>query len=643
MCVLAVWMIVSFLAVDDLFARAGGGGGYGGGGGGGGGGSGGGGSGGNGGGYLIYLLIRLVIHYPVIGIPTVIVVGIAFYYTSQQTSNQYRSRVIRRANPVLNRIRAQEGLQDLHTQDSHFEEQHFIDRTTIAFKKIQDAWSAQNLEAVRPFISDGIYERFLLQFAEQRDEGYRNIIEAVTVEAAEVAEAIVDEQFQWLTIRIRASAVDYRVDVATNKEIRGSRNPEQFTEFWTFLRRNHVQTNLNQAGLIEGDCPNCGAAIEAASSAHCASCGSLLRSGKHDWVLCEITQPSEWDSAQPEAAPGLLEYRAKHDATFNTQHLEDRASVIFWRKAMADRLGKIAPLEKMASDKLCDKYSKSLAPRPDGRRHYYGDCAVGAVILRGVIGEGELHRALVEIRWSGKKTLRQPDGRATDAGDSVMYRSMFVLARRRGVKSVIDEVLSSSHCPNCGAPEEQIAAHACEFCGTVLNDGRHDWVFVAVHHVSSPEAQSLLGKARTWAGVLPSSTNGHAHSHMPASGPLLAWLIKTTLADNEVDAKEREMLHQVGARQNLSPQSVDEMILTARDGQLETIEPRDRTEALDWLNHMADLSLADGKITRGELALLEQAGSQMEMGRYDLTQLVKRRRAALYRSSRMALRKQKKA
>ena len=253
--------------------------------------------------------------------------------------------------------------------------------------------------------------------------------------------------------------------------------------------------------MIEGDCPNCGAAIELAASEKCGSCDSLLRSGQHDWVLCEITQACEWDSAQPEGAPGLVEYRRTHDPGFNAQQLEDRASVIFWRKAMADRLGNIDPLAKMASDKFCELYRQCLATRGDGRRHYYGDCAVGAVIVRGVIGEGKLHHALVEVRWSGRRMLRQPDGRGVDAGDSVVYRSMFVLVRRNGVQTNVDDVVSSSHCPSCGAPEERLAAHACEFCGTVLNNGRHDWVLVAIHHMNSNDAQGLLARARAWTGV----------------------------------------------------------------------------------------------------------------------------------------------
>ena len=111
-------------------------------------------------------------------------------------------------------------------------------------------------------------------------------------------------------------------------------------------------------------------------------------------------------------------------------------------------------------------------------------------------------------------------------------------------------------------------------------------------------------------------------------------MIKTAIADEEVDAKERALLHDVGTRRKIPSQTVDAMISAAADGKLETIEPRNREEAQDWITHMTDLTLVDGKITRGELALLEQAGSHLGMGRYDLTQLVKKRKAELYRASR---------
>ena len=61
--------------------------------------------------------------------------------------------------------------------------------------------------------------------------------------------------------------------------------------------------------------------------------------------------------SKPHMIPGVTGYRATKDRGFNIRHLEDRASVVFWRKVMADRIGKIDPLEKMASNDYCNAYT----------------------------------------------------------------------------------------------------------------------------------------------------------------------------------------------------------------------------------------------------------------------------------------------
>ena len=114
-------------------------------------------------------------------------------------------------------------------------------------------------------------------------------------------------------------------------------------------------------------CPNCGAEVEINQTAKCTSCDSLLRSGQHDWVLCEITQACEWKVAEEREIPGVAAYREDHDPGFNFQHLEDRASVVFWRRAMADRTGDAASLAKMATAEFCDNYAERLKPQSGDR------------------------------------------------------------------------------------------------------------------------------------------------------------------------------------------------------------------------------------------------------------------------------------
>jgi hypothetical protein len=333
-------------------ARAGGGEGFGGGDGGGGGGGGWGGGGGGGGDgipiELLFLLFRLCIDAPLIGIPTVVVIAIVVYMVIQHLSQGQTARVIRRGHAALQGDHRAAAAARLAADDPAFREQAFYDRVGAAFLKIQDAWSRQDLAPIRAFVSDGIYERFTLQIAEQRDLGYRNLLENVRVLDAALAQVVTDALFDMATVRIAASAIDRRVSLATGGAVASPPTSPQFVELWTFLRRHGVQTT-DRPGLIEGHCPNCGADVALNQSAACASCGSLLRSGQFDWVLCEITQEGEWTRRDQHDVPGVQMYRQQVDPAFNLPHLEDRVSVIFWRKVMADRLGEVDPLTKMAT------------------------------------------------------------------------------------------------------------------------------------------------------------------------------------------------------------------------------------------------------------------------------------------------------
>ena len=638
--VLAVAVGVVLLPAIAL-ARAGGGGGYGGGGGGGFGGGGGGGFGGGGGsggsggsgggGEIIFWLIYLCFQHPVIGIPLLIIVVALMILGSKQGNSAYRGRVIRRGAQALSSVRREEAVARLREADPQFDEQQFYERAAAAFLKIQSAWSEQNIEPVRAFISDGIYERFSLQIQEQRDLGYRNRMENVVVRQTLLAQVESDEPFDVVTVRIRASALDYRQRLADGNRIAGTARTDTFVEFWTFLRRRGVKTDSHRPGLIEGNCPNCGTDVTLNRSAKCTSCDSLLRSGQYDWVLCEITQECEWRSGEQREIPGMADYRQNHDPGFNVQQLEDRASVVFWRKAMADRLGNTAALAKMATPEFCDGYAENLKPGPKGRR-YFGDCAVGSVETRGLLPGSPMDRAVIEIRWSGKRFVAGDGGPPQPVSDNgSLFRQFFVLGRRSGVKTDAGLAVSSSHCPSCGAPEEDLTSHACEFCGEVLGDGSHDWVLLEIHPTQNAQGKALLRE------IHDRTAAAEPASPAPGGTELLAWAIKLALADNSLDAKERAMLDRVARRRGVPPQQLETLIAAAQRGQMDVPEPANREQAQQWLETMADVALSDGRVDRAEAALLVQAGERIDWTAYDLRALLKRRKKVHYQAARQQL------
>ncbi len=489
---LAALLVVLIPAM--LFARAGGGENYHSGGGG-------------GGGALIYLAFRLIVlcfQHPACGLPVLIalvVIGIYIYRHAPEYSAAASAARSRIAAPDQAARLANVG--QIRQQDPAFDEAAFLSRVRTAFVAIQEAWTGQDLSRVRAFISDGVYERFSLQFAGQREAGYRNRLDNLLVEDARVLDVNTDDTFDEVSVLLRARADDYRVSLADGRRVPGPTATGSFTEVWSFLRRRGARTVPGKPGLIEGNCPNCGAAIEMNQSANCAHCKALLRSGEYDWVLSEITQESTWEAGGRGRVPGADELRAR-DPGFNLQALEDRTSVIFWRLAAAWRTGKTAPLRKMAAPAFCDALEPTLRAPPGGARTFFGECAVGAVTVRGVAAaataansESPGDRAVVEVDWSGQRWAAAPGAPPRPAApDYSTLSTLFVLFRKAGVQTDVAKAVSSAHCPNCGAPESGGASNACDFCGTVLNDGSQGWVLIKAVESADPEGWALLNELR---------------------------------------------------------------------------------------------------------------------------------------------------
>jgi predicted nucleic acid-binding Zn ribbon protein len=383
--------------------------------------------------------------------------------------------------------------------DPTFNAAAFANRVRMAFMKIQSAWSNQDLRDVRAFISDGVHERFSLQIDEQRSFGYRDFMSQITISGARLVEFAEGPVFDIVTLRIDASAVDYRASLKDGHYISGSRAAEPFAEYWSWMRRHGASRDPSKPGLIEGHCPNCGAAVEMNQAANCKYCGALLRSGEFDWVLAEITQASEWQANRWRSV-NEMNLTLPGDPGFNWLDLEDRASVMYWRKTMADRIGKVDPLRKIASDPFCVAYRQHLQPEADGTRFYMTDCAVGSVRLLGVVPGKPVDSAVVMITWEGQRMMTGPRGTALAADHRMQVRVLYILQRNSGVQSDPGKSVSSAHCPRCGAPLMSDLSSACASCGAVMNDMSLSWVLVEMTSDQSPSGQQWHARlVQPWA------------------------------------------------------------------------------------------------------------------------------------------------
>lgn len=645
--------MLMLLCAVAAFARAGGGEGYSSGG------SSSGGSGGNGGGgsdlifFLIELIIRLTIEYPAIGIPLVLIIIAVFIAISiwgpREVGEQYVDRTIRRgvvAQDSLRRVRAEETLKK---RDPAWDSSKMISRAKTAFALIQEAWSDQKLEKAQAFLSDAIYEKFRIQIAEMQSRGVRDTIESISLLDAQLAQLESDDAFDTLHLYFRADAKNYKVDMKSGKRL--SDDSGEFEEYWSFLRRPGAKS-LAGKGLIEGFCPNCSAPVSMNRATTCGVCSSFLRSGEYDWVLSEITQASAWAVREAAGVPGASDLRSL-DPGFSLQQMEDLASVVFYRYAVATRSGTAEQIAKFALDEFTGSFAEKLEKEPDGTRTYYTDCAVGSVDTKRVELEDVFDRVWVEITWSGRNTRRTPDGREVVGGMSPPRRSFFVFVRKHGVTTDIRLSLSSAHCPSCGAPEQNVTDHICPYCQTIRNDGSKGWVLKSVLPANAAAYRKLIlaapePRSVPAVGSVPSPSALVGRDLEPILAPEvgLACMVHVMMADGVIDPGEEKCLHEFAARCKIGRETVDSMIQAARssgpaDGSTLPL-PESPEEGRSILRQMAAMALADGRLSNDELAALNAFAGHIGFSPADVNLLISSERSRLYAEAKKAIAESKK-
>ncbi len=603
------------LVAPAAFARAGGGESFGGSGGGGDWGGG----GGDGLGIIFYYLARLVVTNPLIGIPLVIVgiVVVTKFGKSARAGSQYRT-IVSAGKAAGARRQADRSVQleGLKARDAAFSDEDFLKRSTQAFLEIQKAWSDQDMSKASRFISDGIRERFEMQIAMQKAEGWRNRMENLLVLDTAIASATSDSFYDGISVEIRAQARDLEVSLDSGKVIR-TREAEQFSEIWSFLRRPGVVTKTGP-GLIEGFCPNCGASLELTDARRCQNCDSLVTSGQYDWVLSEVTQSSEWKAeGRPELVPGFAEM-AGRDPAFNLQHIEDRASVIFWRYVRSHFDGSSSPMRKVATPSFLEGFGKSLAlAREGGWWLYFRDAAVGGVDIQRIVpGQNGPDRIDALVRWSARNAQKNAEGRSRSEGDRMIRPSVFVLVRNPGVLSPAGMSFMSAHCQGCGAPDTGGDSGACDYCGRVLNDGGQDWVLQSVERFDPSTVRAAQVRTVEKVSLVPPEV-------------LLASMASTMFADGEVGPGEEECFREFASTAAIPSSRADEILASVRAGHPPIPPVQGRDQAAELLGAMARIALADGRLSAGETKFLEEFASSVGLSRADVSLIVARQRSAL--------------
>ena len=608
--------------------------------------------GGDGLGFVIELLVQLAFQHPKIGVPTLIVGVVVMIYGSREGWFRRQQQVIRRSGVKHKLMASKTAAAKLIAVDPNFDEAKFSARVVAAFQRIQDGWCAQDLEPMRAFVSDGILERFALQIAEQKSEGWRQEMKTSFLGMPKLVRFDQGPVFEALHVRVEFRSRISRVSLSSISVVPwATLDRRHFVECWTFLRRRGTRS-LAGDGLFELKCPACAAPLELNRTARCTHCHAHVKNGSFDWVLSEITQESAWTEEREADLPGFEAMRTV-DPGLSAAALEDRVSVAFWRLAAAEDARAIAPLLGLVDDEARERLEKHLQHGP-----LLKDRAVGSVRSLGFGTEGAHDFALFEVLWDGLyvQPERKPrNGLGSSRTDAAkrwadlllirpvlgldmatgkteeelaearrrrLKRTVIVLRRKQGSKSSIDDALTTSHCRSCGAHDLGSLEPQCAYCSTPRLAPESEWRLGEVLHGGMSEAAAWIAKLRTPQGV----------SQQHSTADLLRWAASLARSDGSVNSNERRALQSLAVSLGLRLGEVDGAL--ADRSELELRAPESPEQARQWYEELLKVALSDAKLHRSERAFLHKTALRLGMSGADARREFATARLTLWRKSR---------
>jgi len=353
----------------------------------------------------------------------------------------------------------------------------FHEKVGAAFLKIQAAWSSQSLATVRPFISDGIYQRFATQFRMMGLLRQQNPLDQIEIHTIQAVSARADGPYQVIDVFIQASVHDAftcALDSSLDTEA-----DETFVEYWSFIRK-HGAGKGGSDIYQKNNCPSCGADLpqDMGELCQCSYCKVMVNSGEFDWVLAEITQEPDYQNHARMARlispnlPAQIAAILPECPDFSTQLAEDKASNAFMQMMTAIATRSPASVRRFVTDEVFASVS-AMIPDHDVvfNRIYLNEST-----LLHAARNGPRHRIDIRLSASMQRVELTPDQRIEPIDDEEI-RSSHILIMERDANAVSDQGSLYQHqCATCGGRVGDTLDVNCQYCGTPLNSTHNEWI-----------------------------------------------------------------------------------------------------------------------------------------------------------------------
>ena len=184
-------------------------------------------------------------------------------------------------------------MEGIHAIDPDFSEAAMKEKIANLYVQMQGAWQNKKFESMRPYMTDALYNQFVMQLNELIRSDYTNYVERIAVMDISLVGWRSDEINDAVVAMVNTRINDYTVDDKTGNVVSGSKNQEKFMCYeWTLIRSKGIKTahpsGEGSEGVTTIHCPSCGAPIEMNQSAKCPYCDCVIDANDFDWAISAI-------------------------------------------------------------------------------------------------------------------------------------------------------------------------------------------------------------------------------------------------------------------------------------------------------------------------------------------------------------------
>ena len=571
----------------DAFARAGGGG------------NGSHSSGGDGIIGVIYMLIRIIWLLP-FPLNIIVIIGIvALIYWYGKTKKQ--SSAYNTLSTINEKFSDEETVAELVETIPNFNLTEFYSKAKLAFLKIQEAWQQQNLNSVRQFISDGVYQRFEAQFIMMRKLEQTNEVSDIDIEDLRIVAIENDSNFYILHVSITASITDYFTSKKYSQLNSGGQ--ETFTEYWTFVKKINSTT---KADIFNSpNCPNCGNSIEnkLGEISKCPSCGTQINNGDYDWLLSEITQPEEFASNYGQLKNRKnfyerLKQKGLSSSEFSPQYIEDKASNSYLQLKVAFALSDQKRVARFCSNEFTENSKLKFK-----ETYLYNRLFIKDVSLINIYENPTSMLAALSITCVTQKVTIQNNNLQIINASPIATNDILILSRSKKIAS--NKYSAMAHnCSNCGAPVEDSLQLTCKFCDSALNDNSKDWI---VENLLSQQEYITFKQGFEGGINTNKQENNLSDNDLDIRDYALNNMMVVACADGTIQDEERDFLIATAKQMGYNSKKITELFDQVKTTGLALKMPKEDKQRAKILKLMHKIANADGDFNAKEKAVLTEA------------------------------------